>query len=49
MAHTARKVKGGFQYGSSGKIFTTKAEAEKRGPAIQASQRGAIKAGKKGK
>lgn len=49
MAHITRKVKGGFQYGSSGKIFTTKAEADARGAAIRASQRGAIKAGKKSK
>lgn len=33
-----RKVKGGFQYGSSGKVYKTKAAAEKQGRAIKASQ-----------
>lgn len=32
------KVKGGYQYGSKGKVYKTKAEAEKQGRAIKASQ-----------
>lgn len=32
------KVKGGFRYGSKGKVYPTKAQAEKQGRAIKASQ-----------
>lgn len=32
-----RKVQGGFQWGSSGKVYPTKAQAEKQGRAIHAS------------
>ena len=32
-----RKVKGGWKWGSSGKTYLTKAEAEKQGRAIYAS------------
>jgi hypothetical protein len=32
-----RKVKGGYRWGSSGKVYKTKAEAEKQGRAIYAS------------
>lgn len=32
-----RKVKGGWKWGSSGKTYPTKAEAEKQGRAIYAS------------
>ena len=32
-----RKVKGGYRWGSSGKVYPTKAEAEKQGRAIYAS------------
>ena len=33
-----RRVKGGYQYGTTGKIYKTKEEAEKQGRAIRASQ-----------
>ena len=32
-----RKVKNGYQWGSTGKVYPTKAEAEKQGRAIRAS------------
>lgn len=32
-----RKVKGGYKWGSSGKTYPTKAQAEKQGRAIYAS------------
>jgi len=32
-----KKVKGGYKYGSSGKVYKTRAEAEKQGRAIRAS------------
>ncbi len=32
------KVKGGYRYGTSGKVYKTKAEAEKQGRAIHAAQ-----------
>lgn len=32
------KVPGGWKYGSSGKVYKSKAAAEKQGRAIQASQ-----------
>jgi len=32
------KVKGGYKYGKSGKVYPTKAQAEKQGRAIHASQ-----------
>lgn len=33
-----RKVKGGYKYGSTGKVYPTKAQAERQGRAIKASQ-----------
>ena len=33
-----RKVKGGYKYGTVGKVYPTKAQAEKQGRAIRASQ-----------
>lgn len=33
------KCKGGYKYGTSGKVYKTKAEAERQGRAIQASKR----------
>ena len=33
-----RKVKGGYKYGKVGKTYPTKAQAEKQGRAIRASQ-----------
>lgn len=33
-----QKVKGGYRWGSSGKIYPTKAQAEKQGRAIEASK-----------
>ena len=33
-----RKVKGGYKYGTVGKVYPTKAQAEKQGRAIKASQ-----------
>jgi hypothetical protein len=32
-----RKVKGGYRWGSTGKVYKTKAQAEKQGRAIRAS------------
>lgn len=32
------KVKGGYRYGTKGKIYPTKAQAEKQGQAIRISQ-----------
>lgn len=32
------KVKGGYRYGQSGKVYPTKAQAEKQGQAIRISQ-----------
>jgi hypothetical protein len=32
-----RKVKGGYRWGSKGKVYKTKAAAEKQGRAIRAS------------
>lgn len=32
-----RKVKGGYQWGTSGKVYPTRAEAERQGRAIRAS------------
>ncbi len=32
-----RKVKGGYRWGSKGKVYKTKAAAEKQGRAIKAS------------
>lgn len=33
-----RKVKGGYRYGRKGKVYKTKAQAEKQGRAIKANQ-----------
>lgn len=33
-----RKVKGGYRYGKTGKVYKSKAKAEKQGRAIKASQ-----------
>lgn len=33
-----RKVKGGYQYGTSGKVYKRRADAVKQGQAIKASQ-----------
>ena len=33
-----RKVKGGYKYGTVGKVYPTKAQAEKQWSAIKASQ-----------
>ena len=33
-----RKVKGGYKYGSKGKTYPTKAQADRQGRAIQASK-----------
>jgi hypothetical protein len=41
-----RKVKGGYRWGSKGKVYKTKAEAEKQGRAIRAAGYGKKK-GKK--
>jgi len=32
-----RKVKGGYKWGNGGKVYPTKAEAEKQGRAIRAA------------
>jgi hypothetical protein len=32
-----KKVKGGYKWGSTGKVYPTKAEAEKQGKAIYAA------------
>lgn len=34
-----RKVKGGYQYGTTGKIYKSREKAEEQGRAIKASQR----------
>ena len=33
-----RKVKGGYKYGSKGKVYKKKSDAERQGRAIKASQ-----------
>lgn len=33
-----QKVKGGYRWGNSGKVYPTKAQAEKQGRAIEASK-----------
>lgn len=33
-----RKVKGGYRWGKSGKVYRTKAQADRQGRAIKASQ-----------
>lgn len=33
-----RKVKGGYQYGTTGKVYPTKTQAKKQGLAIRISQ-----------
>ena len=33
-----RKVKGGYRYGSKGKVYKKKSDAERQGRAIKASQ-----------
>lgn len=35
-----RKVKGGYRYGSTGKIYKKKSDAERQGRAIRAAQAG---------
>ena len=35
-----RKVKGGYKWGNTGKVYKSKKDAEKQGRAIQASRRG---------
>ena len=35
-----RKVKGGYRYGSTGKIYKKKSDAERQGRAIRAAQSG---------
>lgn len=35
-----RKVKGGYRWGTRGKVYKTRAEAEKQGRAIQARSKG---------
>lgn len=37
------KVKGGYRWGKSGKVYPTKAQAEKQGRAIEASKHGSGK------
>lgn len=34
-----RKVKGGYKYGSKGKVYKSRAKAVKQGQAIKANQR----------
>lgn len=38
LAMPVRKVRGGWRYGTSGKVYKTKAAAERQGRAIKASQ-----------
>lgn len=35
-----RKVKGGYKWGTKGKVYPIKKQAEKQGRAIKASQKG---------
>jgi hypothetical protein len=44
-----RKVKGGYRWGNSGKIYKRKADAEKQGRAIYASGYGKKKTKKRSK
>jgi hypothetical protein len=41
-----RKTKGGYKYGSRGKTYPTKAQADRQGRAIQASKARRRKEGK---
>ena len=34
-----RKVKGGYRYGSKGKVYKSKAKAQRQGRAIQANRK----------
>lgn len=34
-----RKVKGGYKYGTKGKVYPTKAQADRQGRAIQANRK----------
>ena len=34
-----RKVKGGYKYGSTGKVYRRKSDAEKQGRAIEANRK----------
>jgi len=34
-----RKVKGGYQYGSGGKVYKSKSDADRQGRAIKSSQK----------
>lgn len=42
-----KKVPGGYQWGTTGKVYKTKAEADAQGAAVRASQNAGKKAGKK--
>tara|TARA_Y100000592_G_C5402076_1_gene283623 strand:- start:683 stop:826 length:144 start_codon:yes stop_codon:yes gene_type:complete len=42
-----KKVKGGYRFGKSGKVYKTKAQAERQGRAIYASENKKITRGKK--
>ena len=42
-----RKVKGGYKWGSKGKVYPTKAQADRQGRAIKATQAQRAKGGKK--
>lgn len=42
-----RKVKGGYKWGSKGKVYPTKAQADRQGRAIKAAQAKRAKGGKK--
>ena len=35
-----KKVKGGYKWGNTGKVYKSKKDAEKQGKAIQASRKG---------
>jgi len=42
-----RKVKGGYRYGTSGKVYPSKAQADRQGRAIEASKARAKKGQKR--
>ena len=43
-----KRVRGGYRYGTTGKVYKTKAQAERQGRAIKANQARAKKRGTRG-
>tara|TARA_Y100001963_G_scaffold60149_1_gene84138 strand:- start:4285 stop:4425 length:141 start_codon:yes stop_codon:yes gene_type:complete len=42
-----KKVKGGYRWGKTGKVYPTKIQAQKQGQAVKASQAGSHAPGRK--